>query len=147
MKEKNNKQETVVTGSAIDASEESDVKINDPPKDTEMIFKSELQEIEEQLEKLTSSDNDQVADIMEKILSLDVVEKDLGSMALHPCYILLPEEKSIWLYSITRRAFFEVKKGSEIMSIEDLDGTKSSCLINGDVYEVPNELIANVGWN
>lgn len=147
MKEKNNKQETAVTGSAAAVSEEKEEVSDDPKKDLGINFKAELEEIESQLENLTKGDNDQVADIMEKILSLDVIEKDLGSMALYPCYILMPEEKSIWLYSVTRRAFFEVKKGSEILSIEDIDGTKSSCLINGDVYEVPNEMITNVGWN
>ena len=140
MKEKNDKPKTVVTGSAAEVKKEEAAKPSE-------FFTTELKEIEEQIETLAKGDDSQVADIMEKILSLDIIEKDLGQMALYPCYILMSEEKTNWLYSVTRRSFFEVKNGAEIMSIEDIDGTKSSCLINGDVYEVNNELIVRVGWN
>lgn len=100
--------------------------------------------IEETIAELSGVDNDQVADIMEQILDLAEYEKELMSADLQPGYLLAADA---WLYSISRRSFFKLTAGSEILSIERVDDKKSHCLINSDVFEVSNDLIDCVGWN
>lgn len=159
MKEKKNKMQHAMTGSAegIDSSSEL---IDDKPehrsKPVLQEYKVDEQEevpeekeptIEDRFDSLSNVDARQVADIMEQILSLSQVEKDLEALAAQPGYILDSKEKSVWLYSTTRRSFCEVKTGSEILSIEKIDGSKSRCLINNDIFEVDDDMINCVGWN
>ena len=140
LKEKKDKLGLITTGS---------LEVKEVQNETEE-DKSALQNpqrIEDRLDNLSNIDQMQVSDIMEQILNLAHLEKDLAAMPVEPGYILSCDSSSIWLYSITRRSFFEVKSGSEILSIEKIDNDKSQCLINSDVFEVSNEMIICVGWN
>ena len=145
MKEKKDKSDLVVTGS-------SDVTA-EPVKEPEHILPEKssavntAQTIEEKINELSGVDGDQVADIMEQILNLTQVETSLASMPAEPSYILTTLGRSTWLYSITRRAFFEIANGSEILSIEQVDDVKSQCLIGNDIFEVDNSMITYIGWN
>ena len=138
LKEKKDKLGLITTGS---------LEVKEVQNETEE-DKSALQNpqrIEDRLDNLSNIDQMQVSDIMEQILNLAHLEKDLAAMPVEPGYILSCDSSSIWLYSITRRSFFEVKSGSEILSIEKIDNDKSQCLINSDVFEVSNEMIICVG--
>ena len=141
MKEKKDKSDLVVTGSNDVATE--------PVKEPEHILseKSSAQTIEEKINELSGIDGDQVADIMEQILNLTQVETSLAAMPAEPSYILTTLGRATWLYSITRRAFFEVANGSEILSIEQIDDVKSQCMIGNDIFEVDNSMITYIGWN
>ena len=136
MKEKKKETSLNLTGSVAANEIEKEMTPPDTSKDNDTI--------EDKIAELSGVDNDQVADIMEQILSLTQYEKEMMTVDLQPGYVLSDNK---WLYSITRKAFFEVKKGSEIMSIEKIGDHKSHCLINSDVFEVSNDFIVCVGWN
>jgi len=139
LKEKKNKPSLVITGSidVKDRVEENTTTKNEERKPS----------IVDKVERLSDFDAMQVSDIMEQILSLTQIEKDLESLPAEPGYILSSDKPGVWLYSVSRRTFFEVKSGSEILSIEKIDENKSHCLINSDVFEVDNDMITCVGWN
>jgi len=142
LKEKKNKTDLVMTGS-LETAEHS----NEQETTVEKEKPAGKLPVTERVENISNIDSQQVADIMEQILSLSQIEKDLEMLPMEPGYVISLEKNSEWFYSITRRSFFEIKNGSEILSIEKIDNNKSQCLINSDVFEVDNDLILCVGWN
>ena len=146
MEKKKNKTEHPLTGSFEVAEPGSASKKAEVEKVTaEKEKKAEA--IEDKLLGLADYDEDQVASIMEQILSLAEVEKDLELLSTKPGCMLNSDTNPVWLYSITRRAFFSVANGSEILSIDKIDDAKSQCLINNDIFEVHNDMIKFIGWN
>jgi hypothetical protein len=143
---KNNKPDLLTSGSlgVVEAVESSTKELEDATKD---MAKNAEESIEDRLKSLSSYDEDQVADIMDQILGLAGVEKDLEMLSVKPGCMLNGNANPVWLYSATRRAFFAIANGSEILSIEKIDENKSQCLINNDIYEVHNDMIKFIGWN
>ncbi len=93
-----------------------------------------------------SFDVKQVDEIMEKILSLDWVEKDLKD-SVQPVYMLKSDKQINWFYSLSKKSFCQVSNYAEILAIDHATEDTSYCLINNDYFEVDNELIYYIGWN
>jgi hypothetical protein len=119
------------------------IQLNVSGSDTAEV--SEPEELPQQ--KLVSFDATQVDKVMEQILNLTWVEKEFASVPAEPSYIINTEKDSVWLYSLTRRAYFEIANKSEIISIDQVSDDTSHCMINNDLFEVDNEIIMYLGWN
>ena len=145
MEKKKSKTQHALTGS-FDVPETAAVS-KEAEEKVSVVEQKKEETAEEMLKSVTDYDEDQVASIMEQILNLAEVEKDLELMSTKPGCMLNSDTSPVWLYSITRRAFFSVANGSEILSIEKLDENKSQCLINNDIFEVHNDMIKFIGWN
>ena len=123
--------------------DKDEIKLNISGSDT-----AEVKEPEDLSKpKLVSFDPTQVDKVMEQILNLSWVEKEFSSMPAEPSYIINTEKDSVWLYSLTRRAYFEIANKSEIISIDQATDSVSHCMINNDLFEVDNEIIMYLGWN
>jgi len=97
--------------------------------------------------RLISVDKMQVDGVMEQILNLSWIEKEFAAMPIEPAYVLNSPKTSVWLYSITRRGYFEVSNMSEIITVDKVSNSVSHCMINNDLFEVSNEMIHCIGWN
>jgi len=143
--DKKNNNPGLLTSGSLEAVE---TPVKEIEEATNEAVKAVEESIEDRLNTLSAQDaENQVADIMEQILALAEVEKDLELLSIKPGCMLNGSGSSVWLYSATRRAFFPIANGSEILSIEKIDENKSQCLINNDIFEVHNDMIKFIGWN
>jgi hypothetical protein len=97
--------------------------------------------------RLISVDKMQVDKVMEQILNLSWIEKEFAAMPIEPSYVLNISKSTVWLYSVTRRGYFEVPNMSEIITVDKVSDDVSHCMINNDLFEVSNDLIQCIGWN
>jgi hypothetical protein len=107
---------------------------------------AELDDIAAELSENEKFDPKQVDQIMEKILSLDWVEKDLAN-SIQPVYVIKSDNPTNWLFSVSKKTFCNINNNSEIISIDKATENTSYCFINNDYFEVDNELIFCLGWN
>jgi len=96
--------------------------------------------------KNSNFDPDQVEKIMETILNLAWNDVDLKKH-MEPAYILRTKKKTAWLFSVSKKCFFEFKDKTELSTVEEISDTISYCIINNDVFEVENDMIHYIGWN
>ena len=96
--------------------------------------------------KVESMESDQINEIMDKILSTDIVEASL-TKNFAPYYALRSEKKIVWLYSVNRNSYYPINNNLEIILLAEMDENNTFCMIGDDTYKVANNLIHCIGWN
>ena len=106
-------------------------------------------DVEETMENKDINVEEEVARLMEKLLSNQVFEEELAALSKDPITMLMPvgEQKRFFLFSPVLNIYRGVSAPAEVTIMEESNGKETLGIIHNVVYLIPDRYLKEVGYN